>query len=308
MESGGGGCECETRLGDWCGRVSDLLLILAGVETNHIIFAHWHDLCRKRPLRVDLVVVKVLRDELLRGDLLSTRHDTDDKFLEFHGVVAAEEVEVDAVRLLLHGHRLLVGLVFENELFKKVEGALVVDLLAHLHGCPPCVLCCHHVAIGALEVVDHHFDHEHLLKNYPVVHFLLDCELHLQAFRVRFRPDKGRIDELDFVEALDAFQADLHQLFAFWLACRPGLRRVQIATAISASLHRNALRDALRNVSPRPDAVCAHGCWVPYHRHSARTASGQHAENHELRNKQFCHAGADSEEKAHGSRRQRVGI
>ena len=48
--------------------------------------------------------------------------------LELDGVVAVEEVEIDAVGDLLDARRLLVRLVLEDQLLEEVEGALVVHL------------------------------------------------------------------------------------------------------------------------------------------------------------------------------------
>mmetsp|Transcript_57492 Transcript_57492/g.136740 ORF Transcript_57492/g.136740 Transcript_57492/m.136740 type:complete len:224 (-) Transcript_57492:178-849(-) len=168
-----------------------------------------------------------------------------------------------------------MGLVLEDQLLEEEESALVVHLLPNLNAGAPRALGSHHVAVGALEVVDHHLHHKHLLENDPREDLLLHRQLHLEALGVGLGPDERRIDQLHLVEALDALEADREELLALRLARGPRFRRVQVPPARPTALQRDALGDTLRDVHPRPDAVRAHRRWVPHHGRSAVAAENR---------------------------------
>mmetsp|Transcript_9609 Transcript_9609/g.22787 ORF Transcript_9609/g.22787 Transcript_9609/m.22787 type:complete len:490 (+) Transcript_9609:651-2120(+) len=243
--------------------------VLSRVQADQVVLADRDNLDRERVLGADFVVVEILRDHLLALHFLPARHHAQDEVLELQRVRPVQEVEVNTIWNLLDVDRLLVRFILEDELLEEVESTLVVHLLPHLDDSAPGALRGNHVAVCALEVMDHHLNHEHLLQNHAAVNLLLDRQLQFQTPRMRLRPDERRVDELHFVQALDALQTNLQQLLALRLACHPQLRGVEVSSTCAAVLHWDRFGNAFGDVNPRSDAVCAHRCRVPHHRRTA---------------------------------------
>eukprot|EP00053_Salpingoeca_punica_P010048 m.90448 g.90448 ORF g.90448 m.90448 type:complete len:608 (+) comp15261_c3_seq2:402-2225(+) len=227
-------------------------------QTHNVIAADGHNLHGVGVLEVEDVCVDVVGDELLRC-LRTDRHDSREELLKALGVTVGGEEEVDAVWQGLDAHSERVLVVLDDHLLQVEEGALMLDLLAHLHDCVPCVLGLGAVARGAHLVLHDVLDDKHLLQNGVGKDLLLHGELGLDALGVRLCPHKAGVDEADLVQALEAFEAERQQLARLERSLDPSRGRAEIALAVAAEKEIARLRDAFCDVDARADANGAHG-------------------------------------------------
>jgi hypothetical protein len=101
-----------------------------------------------------------------------------------------------------------MSVVLENHLLEEEEGSLVLDPLAQLHDCAPCMRCELFLAVFALHVVHHEFCDESLLDIRVVLDFFLDFELDFDSLAVRLSPNEGSIQQLHSVEPFDLLEAE----------------------------------------------------------------------------------------------------
>jgi len=116
-------------------------------------------------------------------------------------VVALREEEVYPVVHFFDVDCVLVRAVLEDELLEVQERALVRDFLPDLHAGAPGVVGVGLCAVGALVVVLRVLDFERLLHYRALVELRLHRDLDFYASAMRLRPDEGRVDDAQLVEA-----------------------------------------------------------------------------------------------------------
>ena len=118
------------------------------------------------------------------------------------------KLEVYTIVHLTNVHALLSCVVFNNELLKEKEGALMVDSLSNLNLCNPEMGSIGLFAIFALLVSDNEFYDKALLQESATENFLLNCKLDLYSARVRLCPHKARINQLNSLQSFDMLETD----------------------------------------------------------------------------------------------------
>lgn len=134
----------------------------------------------------------------------------------------------------------------------------MVYLLPNLNHRIPGVLGFNLATVRALLTTNDHFKHVRLLEDGVGKDFLLHGQLDLDPFAVRFSPQKTGINKSNFVQALDTFQAERHQLFGFQAAREPLGRRLLVTFTATAKIDDNLFAALLRDVNTAADTVEAH--------------------------------------------------
>lgn len=126
------------------------------------------------------------------------------------------------------------------------------------------------LAIVTLLVRDREFDDEGLLEHGVGLDFLLDSNFDFDSSRVGFGPDKGSVEQLHALQALDVFETQREQICAFELASDP--RRPQVPIALAAVVKNVSTRDAFGDVDLALEAADACICSVWLGHHAAHAA------------------------------------
>jgi len=182
------------------------------------------------------------------------------------------EEEVQAIRSLLHGAGVLVGLVLQDDLLEVEEGLLVVHLLPDLdHGLPR-VLGLHAAAVVTHLVCHDVLHHKGLLEDGGGKHLLLNRQLDLDPLGVGLGPDEAGINQPDLGKALEPLEAEGEQLLGLEGAHHPLGRGLHVPLTELAPVNGGLLRDSLSDIHLILDAVHAHVGRVGRDRHTTVAA------------------------------------
>ena len=140
-------------------------------------------------------------------------------------------LEIETVMDLSNGDGFFVGVVSHDHLFQIEESTLMVDALSELDLRLPSMGRVGLLTVRALQVRNDELNLESLLKQGVSLDFLLDRQLYLYSTRMRFSPDKGRVEKLHSFHTFDVFEAKGEELGAFQLSERPGRSKIPIAIA-----------------------------------------------------------------------------
>ena len=150
--------------------------------------------------------------------------------------------------------------VLEQQLLQHVERLAlfeaVPDLLPDLHRGRPRVFGLDAPAVVAHLPVDHVLDHEALLQH-GAVNLTLNGDLDLDTLRMRLRPHERGVHEsqaLVGVDALEAFEAERHELLGFEAGRDPIGGRVEVTLAEFAEIQHDLFGHVGRDVDLGPQA------------------------------------------------------
>ena len=116
-------------------------------------------------------------------------------------------MKIKAVSCLLNPDSLFMSFVTQYELFEVQERSFVMDSLSDLHLAGPGVGCPSLLTVIALLVLHNKLYSESLLKHGIILNFLLNHHFHFHSSAVRFRPNKGGVDNFHFVKSFHVFEA-----------------------------------------------------------------------------------------------------
>lgn len=150
----------------------------------------------------------------------------------------------------------------ENQLLEVKERPPVGNMLPELHRSNPLIRIGLKPRARLAEVVPNGvLDGVRLLEHSAVEDLGLNRELDFDTFGVGLGPDELGVLELDFVEVLEAFDAEGEELFGLPLGFDPSLGGLEVAAALGAVEDLDALLEAFGDVHFRAEAVDAHvGC------------------------------------------------
>ena len=181
--------------------------------------------------------------------------------------------EINPLINLLDPNRTGSRVVPENQLLEVKERPPVRDMLPKLHRSNPLIRVSLKPRARLAEIIPNGvLDGVRLLENGAVEDLGLNGELDFDPLGVGLGPDELGVLELDFVEVLEAFDAEGEELFGLPLGFDPGLGGLEVAAALGAVEDLDALLEAFGDVHFRAEAVDAHVGRVGWHGDAALAA------------------------------------
>jgi len=151
----------------------------------------------------------------LSGVIVSLEEMITDELNQSSSVRPVLELEVEtlATVLFLDSDTLGLGIMLHDQLLEVQKGSLMINSLSHLNLGLPMMGCVCFFAIVTLIIINNEFHNKCLLKGSSRFNFLLNRYLDFDPLGMRFRPDKGCVNELNFLQSPNFLQTKRQKLW-----------------------------------------------------------------------------------------------